>query len=164
MHIRDERPGDVQAIHTLTQAAFTNAPHAGGNEAQIVDTLRHTGALTLSLLAEEEGLIVGHVAFSPVTIPDVEGWFGLGPISVLPDRQRQGIGSALIGEGLSRLRQCGASGCLLLGDPAYYSRFGFTSDPRLTYLGYQTPNLQRLVLNGQPPVGAVVYHAAFDSS
>ncbi|GKQ56000.1 hypothetical protein BRSPCE3_68550 [Bradyrhizobium sp. Ce-3] len=89
-------------------------------------------------------------------------WYGLGPISVTPDLQRQGIGGALIREGLARLAALNADGCVLLGDPAYYSRFGFIRDHSLTYGGTPSPYFQRLVLRGEPPKGDASYHPAFD--
>jgi putative acetyltransferase len=134
--LRPERPEDVDAIRTLTETAFKTAPHADGTEHIIIDRLRAAGALTLSLVMEADGAIVGHVAFSPVTVSDGStDWYGLGPISVDPARQGEGIGGRLIGEGLQRLKALGAAGCVLLGDPAYYSRFGFVADPKLTLDG-----------------------------
>src|SRR5690606_18603384 len=115
------------AIHTLVAAAFDGHPHSDGSEPAIVDRLRADGDLTISLVAEDGGEIVGHIAFSPVTISDGnEGWFGLGPVAVAPQRQREGIGAALIEHGLALLRERGSAGCVVLGDPAYYGRFGFT--------------------------------------
>ncbi|MGX1347500.1 putative acetyltransferase [Bradyrhizobium elkanii] len=164
MQIRDERDEDAVAISRITAAAFAEAPHSSGTEARIVEALRAAGALTLSLVAVSgDGHIVGHVAFSPVQINGVAGrWHGLGPVSVAPDMQRQGIGGALIRDGLARLVTQNADGCVLLGDPAYYSRFGFVSDPALTYGGEPSPYFQRLVLNGKAPEGDVSYHSAFD--
>ncbi|UGA44485.1 N-acetyltransferase [Bradyrhizobium quebecense] len=165
MQIRDERDEeDAAAISRVTAAAFANAPHSSGTEARIVAALRQAGALTISLAAvSDDGSIVGHVAFSPVQIDRTAGrWYGLGPISVVPEMQRQGIGRALIREDLARLAAINASGCVLLGDPAYYSRFGFVSDPALTYAGEPSPYFQRLLLRGDPPNGDVSYHRAFD--
>ena len=111
VQIRTERPADDAAIHALTRVAFEPMPFSSGTEAPIVRALRSSGDLTLSLVAEDDGVIVGHIAFSPVTIDGVHGgWFGLGPISVRADRQRQGIGKALIARGLELLRQRGAAG------------------------------------------------------
>ena len=164
MQIRDERDEDAAAISRVTAAAFANAPHSSGTEARIVAALRQAGALTISLAAvSDDGSIVGHVAFSPVQIDRTAGrWYGLGPISVVPEIQRQGIGRALIREGLARLAAMNASGCVLLGDPTYYSRFGFVSDPALTYGSAASSYFQRLVLKGEPPKGEVSYHLAFD--
>ncbi|HEV7256700.1 MAG TPA: N-acetyltransferase [Bosea sp. (in: a-proteobacteria)] len=165
MQIRAEEPGDVDAIRTLTTEAFATAPHSSGTEAGIVDGLRAVGALTLSLVAVEDGEIVGHVAFSPVTIDGAErGWFGLGPVSVRPGRQRGGIGSGLIREGLRRLRERGAGGCVLLGAPAYYGRFGFAADPALVLEDVPPDYFMRLAFGGEVPAGTVRYHAAFDGA
>ena len=164
MQIRDERPEDAAAISRITAAAFATAPHSSGTEARIVEALRAAGALTISLVAvSEDGSIAGHVAFSPVRIDGVAGrWHGLGPVSVAPDMQRRGIGKALICEGLIRLAEQGADGCVVLGDPAYYHRFGFLDDRRLIYGGKPSRYFQRMVLRGKAPRGDVSYHPAFD--
>ncbi|TPE49373.1 GNAT family N-acetyltransferase [Amaricoccus solimangrovi] len=159
--IRPERPADAGPIRAVTKAAFATAPHAAGTEAEIIEGLRVAGALALSLVAEEGGEVIGHVAFSPVTIGGAAGWFGLGPVSVRPDRQRAGIGRALIGAGLARLRAWGAAGCVLVGDPDYYRRFGFASDPGVSYPGVPGEYVLRLVLAGPPARGAAVFHPAF---
>lgn len=161
MDIRPENPADAGAIAALTTAAFATAPHASGTEAAIIAALRAAGALHLSLVADDGG-IVGHVAFSPVHIDGREaGWFGLGPVSVAPERQGCGIGSALIREGLARLARAGASGCVLLGDPAYYRRFGFKADPGLILPDVPPEYFQRLVLAGPPARGVVAFHPGF---
>ena len=165
MLIRPEQPADADAIRALTTDAFATASHSSGTEAAIVDGLRVAEALTLSLVAVEDGEIVGHVAFSPVTIDGAErGWFGLGPVSVRPRRQRDGIGSGLIREGLRRLRTMGAAGCVLLGDPAYYDRFGFANDPALVLEGVPPEYFMRLGFGAETPAGTVRYHAAFDGA
>jgi putative acetyltransferase len=162
MRIRAETGADAAAIRRVTQDAFTGAPHASGTEAAIVDGLRAAGTLALSLVAEDDGGIVGHVAFSPVTVDGRDpGWLGLGPVSVRPDRQRLGIGSALIREGLSRLRESGAGGCVLLGDPGYYARFGFEADPALRFEGAPPAYFLRLLLSGPLPSGSVIFQPAF---
>jgi putative acetyltransferase len=162
--IRPERPADVEAIAAVTRAAFAGAPHRSGTEAAIVDALRAAGALTLSLVATEDGRIVGHAAFSPVGIAGGDGaWFGLGPVSVEPSRQRRGIGRALVTRGLERLRELGASGCVVLGDPAYYGRFGFASDGALSYRGLPPQFLQRFVFRGSAPAGEFFFHSGFDA-
>ena len=165
MPIRPEQPADIDAIRALTTEAFATAPHSSGTEAAIVDALRAAGALALSLVAVEGEQILGHVAFSPVTIDGAErGWFGLGPVSVRPGRQRSGIGSDLIREGLRRLREMGAGGCVLLGDPAYYGRFGFANDPALVLEGVPPDYFMRLGFGAELPAGTVRYHAAFDGA
>jgi putative acetyltransferase len=163
--VRPEAPGEAAAIREVTAAAFAGAEHASGTEAAIVDALRAAGALTLSLVAVADGAVVGHAGFSPVTVAGGDvGGFGLGPVSVRPDRQRAGIGSALIRDGLSRLRRRGAKGCVVLGDPGYYRRFGFAVDPGLRFDGAPAEYFMRLALaEGPLPAGTVAFHAAFDA-
>lgn len=160
--LRPEGPGDEAVIGAVTAAAFEGHPHSDGSEPQIVARLRAAGVLTLSLVAEEKGEVVGHVAFSPVTFSGGEqGWFGLGPISVRPDVQGQGIGSRLVREGLRRLREDGAMGCVLVGEPAYYQRFGFSTEHDLTTPGVPREYLLALPLNGPVPSGIVAFHPGF---
>ena len=160
--IRHELPEHTQAIRRVTEAAFKLNSHASGTEAAIVDALREANALTLSLVATLDNEVVGHVAFSPITINGRHlGWFGLGPVSVKPELHRQGIGSALIQEGLSRLKQAGAAGCVVLGDPAFYRRFGFRHDPALRYEGAPAEYFMSLHCHGAKPAGKVAFHAGF---
>jgi putative acetyltransferase len=162
MEIRPERPGDAAAIAAVISAAFRDHPHSQQTEAAIVAALRAGGALTVSLLAVEGGAVVGHAAFSPVTIDGADcGWFGLGPVSVLPGRQRSGAGSALIRTGLERLRAENARGCVVLGDPRYYGRFGFRVVEGLVYPGVPVAAFQGLGFGEALPRGVVVYHAGF---
>lgn len=163
MIIRDEQPGDAALIRKLVGEAFADAAHSSGTEGKIVDALREAGALAVSLVAIEDADIVGHVAISPVSTGGAVGWFGLGPVAVVPERQRGGIGSALIEETLARLRQRRAAGCVVLGDPHFYRKFGFSHDPKVTFAG--APPEYFLVLdfgNGRPS-GSVEYHPAFDA-
>ena len=161
--IRSERPGDEAAIHDLTQAAFATMPYSSGTEGPIIRALRASGDLTLSLVAEDGGKVVGHIAFSPVSIDgEHDGWFGLGPISVSADRQKQGIGKTLIHEGLTRLKAMGAKGCVLIGNPAVYQSSGFESDGQLAYGDLDRKYIQRIVLTGPSPQGAITYSPAFD--
>ncbi len=126
MIIRKENASDIDAISEVTMAAFKTLPISNHTEQFIIHALRAAGALTISLVAEIDGRIVGHIAFSPVAISDgTKNWYGLGPISVLPAYQKQGIGKALLQEGLSAIKRIGAQGCYLVGDPNYYKRFGF---------------------------------------
>ena len=163
MQIRSERPGDAGAIHALTRAAFAEAPHSSHTEQYIVDALRAAGALAVSLVAEDADGIVGHVAVSPVQLSDGSpGWYGLGPISVAPGRQGQGIGGALMRAAVEALRARGAAGCVLLGDPGYYGRFGFRAEPRLRLVGVPAEYFQTLLLQGDWPDAEVEYHAAFE--
>lgn len=157
-----EKSADEELIRAVTTAAFLEAEHSDGNEASIVDELRDTDALTISLVAADGGNIVGHVAFSPVLIDGFhDGWFGLGPVSVIPNCQRKGIGTALIEAGLADLRRQGSRGCVVLGDPAYYRRFGFAVDPALYLAGVPPEYFQSLSFDGQPRSGRVAYHPAF---
>lgn len=162
LEIRDERPEDAADIRQVTYAAFQAAEQGGQAEADIITALRAAGALSVSLVAVVDGRIVGHVAFSPVTIDGApRGWYGLGPVSVVPDMQKRGIGGALIRTGLERLRQVSARGCVVLGEPGYYGRFGFGTDPSLVLEGVPAGYFMRLTLEGETPSGVVEYHSAF---
>lgn len=162
--IRAERPDDADAIRRITQTAFALAEHSSGTEGAIVDALRTAGALAVSLVATIDDEVVGHIAFSSVTIGTATGWFGLGPVSVRPDMQKQGIGGALVGEGLIRLRAMHARGCVVLGDPGYYQRFGFAHDPAIRYEGVPPEYFLRLSFDGSGASGKVVYHEGFFAS
>ncbi len=163
--IRDERPGDEMAITAITIEAFRTHPHSHQTEHLIVDALREAGALTLSLVAENAGVIVGHIAFSPITIgDDAQGWYGLGPVSVQPEQQGRGIGQALVQAGLARLRMLGARGCVLVGEPGFYSRFGFGNNPSLDYPGVPQTYLLALSFDNSPACGKVRFHHAFEAS
>jgi putative acetyltransferase len=162
MHIRDERSGDAQTIYDITKAAFETMPYSAGDEQDLIDALRADGALAVSLVAERDTEIVGHIAFSRVKINGQPSkWFDLGPVSVKPDLQSLGIGGALIRDGIKRIEAMGADGCVLLGYPSYYGRFGFTHDPDLTYNGEANLNFQQLTIRGKTPKGDVSYHPAF---
>ena len=164
LRIREETPADQAAIHALTEAAFRNAPHTSHTEQWIVDALRKAGALAISLIAEDEDGIVGHVAVSPVALSDGStGWFGLGPISVAPERQKQGIGAMLTKLALDTLCARGAAGCVVLGDPAYYARFGFMPEPTLVLPGVPAEYFQAMALRGDVPAANVRYHTAFEA-
>lgn len=160
--IRLESPSDSEAIHRVTTAAFLTAPHTDHTEQFIVDALRAAGALTLSLVAVRGDEIMGHGAISPVAIADgTPNWYGLGPVSVLPQHQGQGIGSSLIQSALNRLKAQGAAGCVVLGDPGYYSRFGFQPLAGLMYSDGPPEYFQALAFAPPLPRGVVTYHAAF---
>ena len=136
MIIRNETDSDIKAISDVTIAAFRDLPISGHTEQFIINALRNAHALTISLVAEMDGQVVGHIAFSPVAISDGSlNWHGLGPISVLPEYQRQGIGKSLMQEGLSLLKARGSKGCVLVGHPDYYKRFGFRNIPGLVLEG-----------------------------
>lgn len=162
MIIRPEQAGDIDAIRMLTETVFKTAPHADGTEHVIIDRLRAAGALTLSLVAEADGVVVGHVAFSPVLVSDGSpDWYGLGPIAVDPARQGEGIGSRLVREGLAQLKALGAAGCVLLGNPTYYGRFGFAADPKLTLDGVPPEYFMRVAFSPVYGGGTVSYHPGF---
>jgi len=160
--IRAERASDAEAVEAVTVAAFERAPHADGTEHLIVRALRRAEALTVSLVAERDGAVLGHAAISPVTISSgTAGWFGLGPVSVAPAHQRRGIGSQLVREALQRFRERGAAGCVVLGDPAYYARFGFRADSALLLPDVPPQYFQVLPFGAAVPRGTVSYHSAF---
>lgn len=164
IRIRDESSADEAQIHSVTEQAFLNAPHTEHTEQFIVKALRHSGALAISQVAEADGGLVGHVAISPVTISNgATGWFGLGPISVLPEWQRLGVGSELMNSALAALKEKGASGCVLLGDPDYYGRFGFVAVSGLILPGVPAEYFQALSFSDKFPRGEVVYHEAFSA-
>ena len=158
--IRPEAPADADAIRDLTAAAFAGQPHGDGTEPGIPEALRRDGDLMLSSVAVEAERIVGHIAFSPVRIEGATGWLALGPLSVDPDRQRRGIGTALVRDGLSRTRAGGAAGCVLVGDPDYYRRFGFEGGT-LTYADTPPRYVQGLAFDGPMPAGEVRFASAF---
>lgn len=161
--IRDETHSDASAIETVTIAAFENAPHTSHTEHIIVRALRAADALTVSLVAESDDEVIGHVAISPVSISDGSvGWYGLGPVSVLPERQGMAVGSELIRAALSRLRDIGAAGCVVLGEPSYYARFGFQVNNRLVVPGVPAEYFQVLPFASHVPMGNVAYHSAFN--
>jgi len=162
MIIRAEQEQDRAAIAEVTAQAFAGVEHSDQTEPAIVAALRDAGALSVSLVAVDRDEVVGHVAFSPVTIDGADkNWFGLGPVSVRPDRQNAGVGSALIRQGLDILQAQGAAGCVLLGDPAYYRRFGFENDAGLRYEGAPPEYFMQLAFGDPAPAGRVDYHAGF---
>lgn len=163
-NIRPETPSDEDAIEQVTRRAFLSHPHSHQTEQFIIRALRASHALSISLVAEEEGRIVGHLALSPVTISDgAPGWYGLGPISVEPEWQGRGIGRALMEGGIVELRKIGASGCVLVGDPAFYTRFGFANDPALVLDGVPQEFFLSLRLGASSAHGNVQFHSAFQA-
>jgi len=160
--IRDETPKDVLAITDVTVAAFATLEISQHTEQFIIEALRAARALTVSLVAELEGRVVGHIAFSPLNVPDgASGWFGLGPVSVLPEFQRQGIGGALIREGIARVKAFGAKGCCLVGHPEYYRQFGFVNPEGLGHEGVPPEVFFALLFDGHVPQGTVKFHEGF---
>lgn len=162
MNIRQEKESDINAIFEITRQAFRNHPYSQNTEQLIVNALRDDHALTISLVAEISGKVVGHIAFSSVAISDGScDWYALGPVSVQPEFQRQGIGKALIGEGLSRLKSLGAEGCVLVGEPAYYQRFGFKQFPDLHMEGVPDAYVLALPFSEKVASGFLMHHKAF---
>jgi len=165
MIIRKEIQSDVGAISDITKAAFEHHPYSNNTEQFIINTLRAANALTISLVAEVDGKLVGHIAFSPVTFSDgSENWYGLGPISVEPDYQKQGVGTKLVNEGLRLLKDLGAAGCVLVGNPNYYERFGFKSPNGLKHEGVPQENFLALSFCNRIPAGVVQFHQAFSAT
>lgn len=160
--IRNETDADANAITDVTAAAFKTLEVSNQTEHFIIKALRASGALAVSLVAVLDGHVVGHIAFSPVCISDsTDAWYGLGPVSVLPEYQRKGIGSSLIKEGLSRLRDLHAGGCCVVGHPEYYRQFGFINAPDLVVEGVPAEVFFVLSLNGKIPQGTVSFHDGF---
>jgi putative acetyltransferase len=160
--IRNETDADLTTIADVTVAAFKSLEVSNHTEQFIIAALRAAKALTLSLVAEEDGRVVGHIAFSPVTISDgTQNWYGLGPVSVLPDYQRKSIGMALIREGLSRLKDLRAQGCCLVGHPEYYRRFGFENLPGLFLEGVPQEVFFAMSFDGHCSQGTVTFHEGF---
>ena len=157
MLIRDETEADHAAVGRLHRLAF-----GGDAEARLVDALRQSGAAAVSLVAESGGVVVGHLLLSALEAP--ERALALAPLAVLPDRQRQGVGSALVRAALTRAREGGWAAAFVLGDPAYYGRFGFRADAAR---GYASPHAGEHFLavplgpEPLPGVGAVVHPAPF---
>jgi putative acetyltransferase len=163
--IRAERADDIDAIGDLITSAFLGMPYADGDEAVLVEALRAQNALSVSLVAELDGRIVGQVAFSPARTSDgVRGWYALGPVAVLPTRQGAGIGSMLVRAGLEAVSQLGAMGCILTGNSAFYSRFGFEPARESAPLGEPSEYFMVKLLRGQLPAGSIHFHEAFGAA
>jgi putative acetyltransferase len=160
--IRDETDADIGTISEVTIAAFETLDISQHTEQFIIEALRADKALTVSLVAELDSRIIGHIAFSPVTISDgTQNWYGLGPVSVSPKYQRKGVGKALVQEGLSRLKNLNAQGCCVVGHPEYYRKFGFQNVSGLGLEGVPPEVFFALAFHGQPPEGTVAFHDGF---
>ena len=161
MIVRPETDSDIGVISELIQEAFAETPYSNGKEANILEQLRREDELTLSLVAELDGKIVGQVAFSPVRISETDGsWFGLGPVAVGTAMQRQGVGTTLIEQGHKMLIDKEASGCVLIGDPEYYQRFGYRSG-NISYADVPVEYVQWVTFSGIMPKGNITYSKAF---
>ncbi|MDR1163658.1 MAG: N-acetyltransferase [Candidatus Accumulibacter sp.] len=163
--VRSELPGDENAIGEITRQAFESHPYSHQTEHFIVEALRKAGVLSVSQVAEHAGQLVGHIAFSPVMIEDAcSDWYGMGPVSVLPKFQGKGIGRALIEQGLAKLKALGGKGCVLVGDPEFYSRFGFSNTSALTLDGVPPEVFLALSLDSSSTHGKVKFHSAFEAT
>ena len=165
--LRPETAADIDPVRALIGAAFAPVPYASGTEAAIVAALRERGELLLSIVAERAGRIVGHGAVSPVRLSTNDpGWVALGPVAVAPGHQRTGVGSALVRHALELLgERTAVAGCVVLGDPAYYARFGFRAQTGLSFDGAPPAYFQSLPLTvaGHTPSAAVSFSPAFDA-
>jgi putative acetyltransferase len=160
--VHPETDRDSDGIREVNIVAFQGHPYSQQTEHLIVEALRAADALELSLVAESDGEVVGHIAFSAAAIGGSStGWFLLGPVAVQPARQGEGIGRALVETGLEALRSRGARGCVLVGDPAFYGRFGFRQCLGVTWHGVPDENVLCLLMCGEMPAGEVVHHPAF---
>ncbi len=162
MTIRTERPEDNKLIANVIDKAFAGMPYADGDEAALMEKLRIHHALTLSLVAEVNGELIGQVAFSPARTSEyASGWFTLGPLAVLPAYQRQGVGSRLVEQGLAMLMQDNALGCILTGNLAYYRRFGFEPAPANAPEEKYAKHFMIKRLRGTWPKGRLDFHPVF---
>ena len=160
--VRSEHEGDEAAIHRLTAEAFADKPYSGGQEANVIDRLRLRGRLSLSLVALEGERLVGQVSFSPVVLTSgTVPWFGLGPVAVLPGFQGRGFGDRLIRAGLKQISARSALGCVLVGNPAYYRRFGFEPAPENAPVNEPAEFFMLKVLGKLAPQGRFSFDAAF---
>ena len=158
--IRPELPSDIPAIAEVLSAAFPSP-----EETEVVKALRHHGHLPISLVAEENGVIVGHIAFSPVTVEGKAGGLGLAPVAVIPEHQNLGIGCKLVEEGIAAAKATGAGYVVVLGHSHYYPRFGFTAAKPLGYDNEYDADESFMIMElkpgGLPPKGLVKYGAEF---
>jgi len=163
--LRSETPADIAAIAEVTEAAFRTLEISNHTEQFIIAALRDAQALSLSLVAVLEGRVVGHIAFSPLVLSDgTPHWYGMGPLSVLPELQRQGIGKALVQQGIARLKEMQAQGCCLVGHPDYYRKFGFQNAPDLVLEGVPAEFFFALSFQGPLPKSTVRFHNAFTAT
>lgn len=161
--LREERPGDAAEIHDLVRRAFIGRPYADGDEQDVVDRLREDGDLLLSLVAEQDGTIIGQITYSPALLVNGDqGWVVLGPVAVDPDHQGRGIGRALIEKGEAIMRERGMAGITVLGNPAIYGRFGFAQNTPMWLAGELGWAFQVKSLNGTIPATEQRYVRAFD--
>ncbi|QJB68686.1 GNAT family N-acetyltransferase [Parasphingorhabdus halotolerans] len=162
--IRPETPADHAAIYDITKRAFAPMPYSDGDEQDLIDRLRNASALAISLVAEQDGAVVGQVTFTEAFAADgSDGWYALGPVAVEPELQSRKIGAQLIEAGIALLCERGAAGCVLVGNPAYYGRFGFKPFPELCPKGEPTESFQILPLGVAGPSAVISFHPLFHS-
>ena len=163
--IRPERQTDIPELRTRAISAFKDAPYLDGIEADIIDVLRETGHLFLSLVAEIDGAIVGNIVLSPITIDGKNcGWHGLGPLWVSTDARGKGIATALVAAGLEQSKQRGSKGCATVGDHGFYGRFGLQALAGLHLIGAPARNFLCLSHSDPHPTGEVVFQDVFYSA
>lgn len=167
MSIRAEKEGDLDAVRAVNTSAFETSA-----EADLVDVLRQRAKLVISLVAEENGKVVGHIMFSPVSLsghPSLKV-LGLAPMAVAPEHQRKGIGSALVRAGIDQCRRSGFEAVVVLGHPDYYPRFGFSPSCHFGIDSeYDVPEEVFMAMELLPEAlsgktGKVKYHPAFGNS
>lgn len=169
MIIREEKKQDINQIEELTLLAFTGHPHhepgSPPTEHMIVKRLRDAKAMTLSLVAEDDSGIIGHLSYSPVKIDGMATrWHALAPVSVSPSMQRQGIGSKMIEQSILLLKEKDIDGLVVLGAPEYYSCFGFHHNHHFIVEGVPAEYFLAQSLNNinQLPSGVITFHNAFE--
>lgn len=160
--IRAATAADAAAITAVLQAAFAQHPHSQNQEYRLVEALRVQGGLSVALCAWQGEQLCGLVCASPVQLPmSAEGWYCIAPLAVLPALQGQGIGQQLMLAVLHKLQAIGAAGCVLVGEPDYYQRFGFSADPALTSAGIPPEYVLSRAFGSQQAQGEIIYHPAF---
>ena len=162
LEFRPEEPGEESAIHTLTKQAFAGRPYSDGDEADVIDALRRDGDLLLSLVALQDGEIVGQATYSEARLSNgAAGWMVLGPIAVDMSLQGKGIGRQLMERGEAMMRERGAHGITVLGDPKLYSRFGYQQHTALVLEGELGEYLQVKSFGAPVPDATLTYAPAF---
>ena len=165
VNIRAEEKGDLETVEDIIRSAFKDHPFSNHREHLLVAELRRNNALSVSLVAEVNGKTVGHIAFSPVKIDGrFVSWYGLAPLSVVPEYQGIGIGTKLIINGLECIKNSAAKGCVLLGEPEYYARFGFKKNFDLTLPDVPADYFLVLPFNDETPSGIIEYDDAFHTN
>lgn len=163
--IRDQNEADFAVVHDVVITAFKTLPVACGREQFVMDALWRGGRATVALVAEDDGMIVGQAAFSKIKVGGADvGWHGCGPVAVLPARHRQGIGSALMRKGLAKLKALGSKGCVVVGHPTYYPRFGFANTDAMREPGVPPEVFMAILFDGDMPKGDVTFDEAFEAA